>query len=588
MGESYGMSRWKSGVLRTPIRSLAFTLYLTLFVVGASSTETREPAQSAVYSTDKQDLQLIEALNAIIPKVMMRYNVPGLNIALAHGGRLAWEGAYGFADVKLRRPMTSETVFHSGSLAKVYAGIAIMQLVEEGHLKLNESINRYLPFEISNPLGGPPITVRHLLTHTSGLGNSATDAMSYLCDGSHIALPLEERLRSVFKTDSTDPSRAISIWTQPTGTQWQYSNLGAATLGLIVERVNAEHLTYSEYVQRHIMDPLGMRYAQIPVAQIRELTRADIWERLSVGYQTMGNAWIRSAQVCFGSFPCGGSFATPTDYLRLLMAMMQGGSLNGVQLLTKDSAAQMLTPATFLGEKALSRYPTVTIPQDDDGPREDQGLIWQLRDWNAATRAYHHGGGHMYGWRTMAMAFPYADIAFVVAVNRWNSLNDSQPEIDSVSSFIESWLKAQATGESHQSVRTVVNSLRPQATTIPTISNVSWKASYLRGLLFAESYKLGIRTPQRLTDKAARIIADDSAPALVSAKAALWDPNGFVAGVTDMAALEATPEAVHLFATTHQMKISLAEARQLYLLFDPNGGSDATLAGLLSIKPGAR
>ena len=453
------------------------------FCSGALRTATASPAQSIIDSTDKDDLQLIAALNIVIPRIMTAYQVPGLNIAMAREGRMMWQGAYGYADAKSHRPMTVDTVFHSGSLAKPYAGIAVMQLVEQGRLKLDEPINRYLPFEVRNSMGGPAITTRHLLTHTSGLGNSATDAMSYLCDDPRAIQPLERRLRGVFSSHSTDPTSALSIWTEPTGMRWQYSNLGAALLGLIVERVNAEHLSYSAYVQRYIMDRVGMRYAQIPLAQTRGLTRRDIWKRLSVGYQTMGEAWIPNAQVCFGSFPCGGSFATPADYLRVLIATLQGGHFNGVQLLSQDSVDQMLTPASY-SPQANS---PISISQDDKPPSEAQGLIWQLRDWPSATRAFHHGGGHMYGWRTMAVAYPTFDTAFVVAVNRWNSLNDSQPEIDALTSFIDMWLKSPATLRTPAMAQSWQIHAPLQVDVLPEIQNIRWKASYLRGLLYAES-----------------------------------------------------------------------------------------------------
>ena len=99
---------------------------------------------------------------------------------------------------------------------------------------------------------------------------------------------------------------------------------------------------------------------------------------------------------------------------------------------------------------------------------------------------------------------------------------------------------------------------------------------------------MAIKVPQHLTISVAQSIADQSATAERPARSALWEPRGFIAGVKDMAALEATTQAVRQFASSNKMKISLSEAEQLYLLFDPNPGSDATLAGLLSSRPAQR
>jgi CubicO group peptidase (beta-lactamase class C family) len=465
-----------------------------------------------------------------------------------------------------------------------------MQLAEEGRLKIDDPINRYLPFQVRNPMGGPSITIRHLLTHTSGLGSTNTDPVSYLCSDSRTVRPLAEVLQKIYMQPEgalQDPQR---IWTQPTGARWQYSNIGGATLGLIVERVNAEHLSYSNYVQKKIMNPLGMRYAQFPLAQTRELTRPDIWQRMSVGYQTMGGAWIPTAQVCFGSFPCGGSFGTPADYLRLMIAMMHGGRFNGVRLLKPESVALMLTPALEGTISEFEDYGFAGLQDRVEMPREHQGLIWWLRDWDKPTRAFHHEGGHMYGWKTIAVAFPGSDTAFVAAVNHWNSLADyySRPELDSLTAFIEAWLKAEPAGTTQGLVATWRKEGQPRKPQIvPRIQKIDWKTSYLRGLLFAESYQFALETPQRLTEKEARAFAGNTETTLSASQPALWDPAAFVTGVKDMTAVAATAAAIHDFANSKNMRISLVEAKQLYPLLGPNAGSDATLAGLLAVRPAA-
>ena len=91
------------------------------------------------------------------------------------------------------------------------------------------------------------------------------------------------------------------------------SNLGMGTLGLIVEETNPERLSYSDYVERYFMQPLGMKYSQYPPVQDQEHIRPEIWERKSVGYMPMGSGWIPTPAVYFGEFPAGGFVSTPGE-----------------------------------------------------------------------------------------------------------------------------------------------------------------------------------------------------------------------------------------------------------------------------------
>lgn len=534
-------------------------------------TPSQWPSQSLVHSTESRDRRLIEALHAFIPALMTENNVPGLNVALARRGRIAWEGAFGYADASVRRPMTPDTVFHSGSIAKPYLAVAVMQLVERGVLRLDELITDHLPFQVRNPLGGPAITVRHLLTHSSGLVNN--NASAYLCDSPDRVRPLAVVVQRAYEYQLGQPPIGYILkpmWTRPVGAGFQYSNLGSATLGLIVERANPERLSYSDYVQQHIMDPLGMRYAQMPLAQIRALIRPDIWERMSTGYQTMGGAWIPTAPVSFGEFPCGGSVATPADYLRLMMAIMQGGALDGVRILRPESTGAMLTPADVGVGSDDSRVPFGGRP----------GLIWFLRRWSSPKESFFHTGGHMYGWQTLAISYPKSETAMVISVNHFNSVGGYHRELYRAAEFLEACLDGESGGVA-DSARVLPSSNTSQRPNTPAIGNVDWKASYLRGLLFAESYQFSIATPEKLTESQARMLANNTAIGL-SDHPPLWDADGFITGVEAMTRVAPSAQAIRGFAA-NEMRISLEEAQQLYPMLGPTGGrSEASLAGLLS------
>jgi CubicO group peptidase (beta-lactamase class C family) len=237
---------------------------------------------------------LIEALRQFIPRVMKLEGTPGLNLAIALDGSVVWEEGFGFANLERRVPMTAATVTHSGSMGKTYTATAVMQLVERGVIGLDEPISKYLPnLPITNPLGERAITVRDLLTHRSGLTSNSAGATF------DVPEPLEARLKKAYASPSMESygGTLAARWTAKVGERWQYSNTGVATLGYLVQVMNPEHLDFSDYVQRHIMDPLGMRSSQYPPVQDAAHIRPDIRARLSTGYATLGPAEIPTPTV---------------------------------------------------------------------------------------------------------------------------------------------------------------------------------------------------------------------------------------------------------------------------------------------------
>jgi len=530
---------------RSWISSIAVTLLCALMVLPTRATDI--PAVSKVYSQEGRDLALVNGLNAYIPEMMKLINTPGFNIAVARGGKLIWEGAYGYADVASKSVVTPDTVFRSGSMGKTYTGVAIMQLVDQGVISLDDPINKHLPFTVTNPYGGDEITVFHLMTHTSGMtGDAAASVFSK-------PRPLAEALEEIYSRETQPMLGRLPTWAMEPGKQRLYSNIGIATLGLIVERANPGELSFTDYVEKHIMLPLGMESTQYPPAQSEEYVRPDIWKRMSTGYNTMGDVWIPTPLVYFEEFPAGGFVSVPREHLRLLMAMHNGGELDGARILRADTAAQMLT-------QQVDGYITHGVPR----PREQQGLIWWLRDWDKPHKAFHHGGGHMYGWRTMAMYWPEYDTGVVFAFNEWSALAN-KGYYPLVENFIETWLR---------------NELPPRPALPADIDNLAWKASYLRGLLFVEGYRFGIGVPEILDPLIAVDLARQASVDTWVQGSPAWDQQAFVRGVRDMNAVTPEQQAVQEFVRK-QMRISLDEAKALYPLISDAPATFANLGGLL-------
>ena len=467
------------------------------------------PLTELVFTENERDLRLIAALRSYIPTLMRSFGTPGLNIALARRGETVWEAGFGHADLAKRKPMTPETAFRSGSMGKLYTGMAIMKLVEDGALELDGPINSYLPFEVRNPLGGRDITLRDLLTHRPGLMSDA--ALSLF----RAPAPLRESIEAEFQREmaSIAGGDSVPLWAAKAGEKFIYSNLGMGTLGLIVEENNPEGLSYSEFVEKHFMQPLGMRYSQYPPVQDQEHIRPEIWQRLSVGYMPMGSLWVPTPAVYIGGFPAGGFVSIPGDFVRFLLCFMNGGELNGVRILKPETV-----------ELALA-------PQAEAFPDMQLGLAWLLRDVDEPTFSIQHNGAHMFGWHNASIGWPNFDTAVVYAANHW-ALPEIAPDITLLQGFIESWL---------QHDRRDLQERR---------SGSEWakKVSYVRGALFVAGFNHAIAIPTPVSDEQIMQAADGAIlnPDFAATQSN-WDRDAFVQGAQDMRAQGSTTAALSAF-----------------------------------------
>ncbi len=162
---------------------------------------------------------------------MRQLHIPGLSLAIVRDGRITKEQGYGFANVELKARATKETVYEIGSNTKQFTAAAIMMLVEDGKVHLEDAITKYFP---EAPEAWHGITIRHLLSHTSGIQN-------------HVAVP---HWLDVFRTNlafETAPSRdellkmffKLPLEFRP-GDTWAYDNTGYYLLGIIIEQVSGQ------------------------------------------------------------------------------------------------------------------------------------------------------------------------------------------------------------------------------------------------------------------------------------------------------------------------------------------------------------
>jgi len=207
----------------TSILSLV-TLFFTL-AVGAQSLNTKQ-------------------LTAEFDKILSEQFKPdetGCAALVAKNGQVIYRKAFGMADLELNVPMQPEMVFRIGSITKQFTAIAILQLMEQGKLSLQDEITKYIP---DYPMHGHSITIEHLLTHTSGI-KSYTNVPEF---------------QKFIRTDMKPEEVIDLIKSKPMdfapGTKWNYNNSGYFLLGYIIEKVSGK--TYQEYLQDNFFTPLGM------------------------------------------------------------------------------------------------------------------------------------------------------------------------------------------------------------------------------------------------------------------------------------------------------------------------------------------
>ena len=192
------------------------------------------------------DLQIIETW---VESQIEYNNLPGLSVGIVYDQELIWQKGFGYANVEKKTPMTPQTIFRIASVTKLFTCTAIMQLRDQGKLQLDDPIEKYLPwFKIKNRFPDAPIiTIRHLMTHTSGLPREA--AFPYWTD--HKFPTLEQIMATLPGQETTYPSE----------TKLKYSNLGMALLGQVVVAASGE--SYETYIHNHILKPLEMNNTSV-------------------------------------------------------------------------------------------------------------------------------------------------------------------------------------------------------------------------------------------------------------------------------------------------------------------------------------
>ena len=184
-------------------------------------------------------------LQELVEKSLFYYDLPGLSVRVDHGDEF-FSTAVGYQDFKQKRPLTTDHIFHMGSITKLLVGTSIFLLVEDGRLGLEDKVSDILPwFSMADPAFAR-ITLSQLLSHTSGM----PDVTDY-----HWDLPETDDGALVRYVRSTEVTGARLLWAPEEG-RFAYSNMAYEVLGTVIAEVSGR--TFEEFVQTRIFDPLYM------------------------------------------------------------------------------------------------------------------------------------------------------------------------------------------------------------------------------------------------------------------------------------------------------------------------------------------
>lgn len=318
-----------------------------------------------------------KAIDALIRAEMTKRDIPGVQVAIVRGGKIAFSGAYGIADLEARTPVTRSTVFSLNSATKSFTGVAIMQLVEAGKLSLDAPGSKYLD---DLPPAWSSITLRQFLTHSSGVPDIIIQPKGQ-GTGSLVGEGGEESAWSTVKTLPMDFA---------SGARFQYNQTNYVVLGKIIDRVSG--MPFTTFMKQRQFDPVAMPNARFGDA--RDVVPGRTRSYRYAGGQVGSSAAKRGLEHAFDDFTpmirtAGGLNATAEEVARWIIGLQTG------KLLRPSSLAAMWTPARFT-----------------DGTPTPWGMGWPLKK-----RVKHPVVAGIGGRRSAFFIYPDDDLAIVVLTN---------------------------------------------------------------------------------------------------------------------------------------------------------------------------
>lgn len=322
---------------------------------------------TVAFSELPSDAAISAAADKLAAEALSNTGAAGLSIAVARNGKVIHSRGYGLAEVEHDVKANGNTMFRMGSITKQYTAAAIMRLVEQGNLGLDDPITKYVPTYNTH---GREITIRHLLTHTSGI-KSYTELKRVMVD---------EPEREFTHQEMLDMVQNEPLAFEP-GTSFAYSNTGYYLLGMVVEKVSGK--SYCQYLQDSFFGPLGL-------TRTRCDSNTEIIKNRAQGYTVEGGKLVNDRGLATGTtFAAGGLLASAQDLVVWAEALAAG------KVVSPASYKLMSTPFALVG-----------------GGANDYGFGLFIDSFEGHARIQH--GGNTFGFTSILARFP--DDAVTIAV----------------------------------------------------------------------------------------------------------------------------------------------------------------------------
>jgi CubicO group peptidase (beta-lactamase class C family) len=320
------------------------------------------------FAQQKDDKQLFTEFDKMLSE-QFKTNETGATALIARKGQIIYKKAFGMANLEYNIPMKVDNIFRIGSITKQFTAVAILQLMEQGKLNLQDEITKFIP---DYPTHGHKITIEHLLTHTSGIMNY-TNMKDFEKQATLDKSPSE--IIDYFKNQPMDFAP---------GTQWNYSNSGYILLGYIVEKVSDK--TYPQYIEDNFFKPLGMTNSLYGSDTKIIKNRAGAYDKDSTGF-TNAHSMSMTQPLSAGAIQ-----STVEDFFKWHLAV------HAYKLVKKESL-----------DKAFTKYKLT------DGKETENGYGWGLGDIQGSPTIGHGGG--IPGFLTQSIYFPKEDVFVAVFSN---------------------------------------------------------------------------------------------------------------------------------------------------------------------------
>lgn len=329
---------------------------------------------AATVSAGAQTRAVLDSIDHYVETELDRYHIPGVSVAVLRGDSVVLARGYGYANVELHVPASDSTVYQSGSVGKQFAAAAVVMLAEQGRLSLDDTITRYLP---EGPEAWRRITIRHLLTHTSGIGDYTDSTLDVRRDYTE-----EDMVRLAAR-------QALEF---APGDRWNYSNTGYVLLGVIIHRVTG--VFYGDFLRDHVFRPAGMRTTRI-------ISEADIVPNRAAGYRLVNDTlknqeWVSPS---LNTTADGALYFTARDLAQWAIA------LNHWRIPSRTGLEASWTPVRL-----------------NNGGTYPYGFGWRVTQQRGLRRIGHSGAWQ--GFETTIQRYPDFNLTVIVLDN----LAESTPE----------------------------------------------------------------------------------------------------------------------------------------------------------------